>query len=76
MLSAGRHLHAPRLHPAVLSAAERHRARGELAGRVFKNVPAPYNLPVPPYTFVNDMTIRVGENPANVSFDFSSIRQL
>jgi len=53
-----------------------HGSKYDLAGRVFKNVPAPYNLPVPPYSFVNDKTIRVGENPANVSFDFSSIRQL
>jgi len=43
---------------------------------VFKSVPAPYNLPVPPYTFVSDTTIRIGDNPANVNFDFSSIRQL
>ena len=27
-------------------------------------MPAPYNLPVPPYTFVSDTTIRIGENPA------------
>ena len=53
-----------------------HGSKYDLAGRVFKNVPAPYNLPVPPYTFVSDTTIRVGENPPNVSFDFSSIRQL
>ena len=36
----------------------------------------PYNLPVPPYTFVNDTTIRVGENPPGIEFDFSSIQQL
>jgi ubiquinol-cytochrome c reductase iron-sulfur subunit len=53
-----------------------HGSKYDLAGRVFKNVPAPYNLPVPPYTFVSDTAIRVGENPPNVSFDFSSIRQL
>jgi ubiquinol-cytochrome c reductase iron-sulfur subunit len=53
-----------------------HGSKYDLAGRVFKRVPAPYNLPVPPYLFVNDSTIRVGENPPNVSFDFSSIRQL
>jgi ubiquinol-cytochrome c reductase iron-sulfur subunit len=53
-----------------------HGSMYDLSGRVFKNVPAPYNLPVPPYTFVNDTTVRVGENPPNVSFDFSSIRQL
>jgi ubiquinol-cytochrome c reductase iron-sulfur subunit len=43
---------------------------------VFSGVPAPYNLPVPPYRFVNDTTIRVGENPTGSNFDFASIRQL
>jgi ubiquinol-cytochrome c reductase iron-sulfur subunit len=53
-----------------------HGSKYDLAGRVFRGVPAPYNLPVPPYTFVNDTTLRVGENPPNLTFDFSSIRQL
>ncbi|MHB8424427.1 MAG: ubiquinol-cytochrome c reductase iron-sulfur subunit [Gammaproteobacteria bacterium] len=35
----------------------------DLAGRVFKNVPAPLNLPVPLYFYVNDKVIRIGENP-------------
>jgi ubiquinol-cytochrome c reductase iron-sulfur subunit len=39
-------------------------------------VPAPYNLPVPPYRFVNDTTIRIGENTGDSTFDFGSIRQL
>jgi ubiquinol-cytochrome c reductase iron-sulfur subunit len=53
-----------------------HGSKYDLAGRVFNGVPAPYNLPVPPYRFVSDATLRVGENPPNVSFDFSSIRQI
>jgi len=53
-----------------------HGSKYDLAGRVFSGVPAPYNLPVPPYRFLNDTTIRVGENPPNVSFDFSTIRQI
>jgi ubiquinol-cytochrome c reductase iron-sulfur subunit len=53
-----------------------HGSKYDLAGRVFAGVPAPYNLPVPPYRFVNKTTIRIGENPANVNFDFSSIRQI
>jgi ubiquinol-cytochrome c reductase iron-sulfur subunit len=53
-----------------------HGSKYDLAGRVFSGVPAPYNLPVPPYHFVNDTTIRIGENPPDVDFDFSSIRQL
>jgi ubiquinol-cytochrome c reductase iron-sulfur subunit len=53
-----------------------HGSKYDLAGRVFKGVPAPYNLPVPPYHYVNDTTLRIGENPPTVSFEFSSIRQL
>jgi len=53
-----------------------HGSKYDLAGRVFSGVPAPYNLPVPPYTFVNDTTVRIGENPAGVAFDLSSVVQL
>ncbi|MFY9627000.1 MAG: ubiquinol-cytochrome c reductase iron-sulfur subunit [Methylocystis sp.] len=53
-----------------------HGSKYDLAGRVFRDVPAPYNLPVPPYRFLTDTTIRIGENPPNVDFDFSSIQQM
>lgn len=53
-----------------------HGSKYDLAGRVFSGVPAPYNLPVPPYHFVNATTIRIGENPPGVHFQFSSIRQI
>jgi ubiquinol-cytochrome c reductase iron-sulfur subunit len=53
-----------------------HGSKYDLAGRVFTGVPAPYNLPVPPYRFVTETTIRIGENPSNVVFDFDSIRQI
>jgi ubiquinol-cytochrome c reductase iron-sulfur subunit len=53
-----------------------HGSKYDLAGRVFRGVPAPYNLPVPPYRFVDDHTIRVGENPKGVNFDFGSIVQI
>jgi ubiquinol-cytochrome c reductase iron-sulfur subunit len=53
-----------------------HGSKYDLAGRVFKGVPAPYNLPVPPYNFVNDTTLRIGENPPGSAFDFDSILQL
>jgi ubiquinol-cytochrome c reductase iron-sulfur subunit len=43
---------------------------------VFSGVPAPYNLPVPPYRFLSDTTIRVGENPSDSNFNFDTIRQL
>lgn len=38
-----------------------HGSRFDLAGRVFKNVPAAKNLEVPPYRFVDDTTIIIGE---------------
>jgi ubiquinol-cytochrome c reductase iron-sulfur subunit len=53
-----------------------HGSKYDLAGRVFEGVPAPYNLPVPPYRFVNDKTVRIGENPPNTEFDFASIQQI
>jgi ubiquinol-cytochrome c reductase iron-sulfur subunit len=53
-----------------------HGSKYDLAGRVFKGVPAPYNLPVPPYHFVGDSKIRIGENPKRANFDFASILQI
>ena len=37
-----------------------HGSKFDMAGRVFKNVPAPSNLVVPPYQFVDDTTIIIG----------------
>ena len=34
------------------------------AGRVFKNMPAPANLPVPPYRYLDDHKILLGEAQA------------
>lgn len=34
----------------------------DLAGRVYKNKPAPDNLPVPPYKFLSDTKIVIGED--------------
>ena len=53
-----------------------HGSKYDLSGRVFKGVPAPYNLPVPPYRFLSDTKIRIGENPPGVSWDFESIAQI
>lgn len=53
-----------------------HGSKYDLSGRVFRGVPAPYNLPVPPYHFLSGATIRIGENPPGVKFDFSSIQQI
>lgn len=53
-----------------------HGSKYDLAGRVYKGVPAPYNLPVPPYRFVSDTIVRIGENPPGEKFDFESIVQI
>lgn len=45
-----------------------HNSMYDLAGRVFEGVPAPANLPVPPYRYLDDQRILLGEHPpgANV----------
>ncbi|GAN68810.1 ubiquinol-cytochrome c reductase iron-sulfur subunit [Acetobacter orleanensis] len=53
-----------------------HGSQFDLAGRVFKGAPAPYNLPVPPYVLPTPTTLRLGENPKGESFDFSTIEQI
>lgn len=53
-----------------------HGSKYDLAGRVYSGVPAPYNLPVPPYIFVNDKTLRIGENPTGTTFELSSVVQM
>ena len=39
-----------------------HGSKFDLAGRVYSGVPAPINLEVPPYRFVNATTILIGEH--------------
>lgn len=53
-----------------------HGSKYDLAGRVYSGVPAPYNLPVPPYAMVNPTTARIGENPAGQTFDLNSVVQI
>lgn len=53
-----------------------HGSKYDLAGRVFKGVPAPFNLPVPPYHFAGDKMLVLGENPAGESFDLGAVQQL
>jgi ubiquinol-cytochrome c reductase iron-sulfur subunit len=53
-----------------------HGSKYDLAGRVFSGVPAPYNLPVPPYHLATDKILRVGENPTGAAFDFNSVVQV
>ncbi len=53
-----------------------HGSKYDFAGRVFRGVPAPLNLPVPPYHFVTDTTLRVGENPKGSNFALSDVEQI
>ena len=42
-----------------------HGSKFDLAGRVYAGVPAPTNLTVPPYRFLNDSTILIGSDTGN-----------
>ncbi len=45
-----------------------HGSKYDMAGRVYKGVPAPLNLPVPPYKFVSDTLLVIGDDsPAGVA---------
>ncbi len=44
-----------------------HGSKFDLAGRVFKGVPAPANLKVPPYTFISEGRILVGSDTAQAA---------
>jgi len=39
-----------------------HGSKFDFAGRVFRGAPAPTNLKVPPYTFLSDNTLLIGED--------------
>jgi ubiquinol-cytochrome c reductase iron-sulfur subunit len=39
-----------------------HGSKFDLAGRVYKGVPAPINLPVPPYTYLSDNRLLIGDD--------------
>ena len=41
-----------------------HGSKFDLSGRVYKNVPAPTNMVVPPYKYVNDTLILIGDTGA------------
>ncbi len=40
-----------------------HGSRFDLAGRVYKGVPAPTNLVVPPYRYLSDTLVQIGVDP-------------
>jgi len=39
-----------------------HGSKFDLSGRVYKNVPAPRNMVIPPYTFLSDTLVLVGQD--------------
>ncbi len=39
-----------------------HGSKFDLSGRVYKNVPASKNMPIPPYKFISDTVILIGED--------------
>lgn len=43
-----------------------HKSKFDMSGRVYKAVPAPTNLTVPPYSFLDDQTLIIGVNPEGV----------
>jgi ubiquinol-cytochrome c reductase iron-sulfur subunit len=43
-----------------------HGSRFDLSGRVFQGVPAPTNLVVPPYRYLDNTLIQIGEAPERV----------
>lgn len=53
-----------------------HGSQFDGAGRVLRNMPAPYNLPVPPMHFTDDHTIRLGESLTSPDFSINSLQQL
>ncbi|MGV6850875.1 MAG: ubiquinol-cytochrome c reductase iron-sulfur subunit [bacterium] len=44
-----------------------HKSRFDMSGRVYKGVPAPSNLLVPPYHYIGDSQIEIGVNPEGAS---------
>ncbi len=44
-----------------------HKSKFDMAGRVYKGVPAPTNLKIPPYSFIDNQTLLIGVNPEGVA---------
>ena len=67
-------IHKPEVQPQPFDPAWKggffcpcHGSRYDLAGRVYQGVPAPKNLEVPPYRFVDANHLVVGEAPAGAA---------
>lgn len=44
-----------------------HKSKFDMAGRVYKGVPAPANLRIPPYSYLDESTLIIGVNPGGVA---------
>ena len=44
-----------------------HKSRYDMSGRVFDGVPAPRNMVIPPYHFVDDTHVMIGVNPGETA---------
>ena len=40
-----------------------HKSKFDMSGRVYSGVPAPTNLKIPPYSYLDDQTLLIGVNP-------------
>ncbi len=44
-----------------------HKSKFDMSGRVYKGVPAPTNLKIPPYSFIDNRTLLIGVNQEGVA---------
>jgi ubiquinol-cytochrome c reductase iron-sulfur subunit len=44
-----------------------HKSKFDMAGRVYKGVPAPTNLKIPPYSFIDNRTLLIGVSQEGVA---------
>jgi len=51
-----------------------HGSKFDLAGRVYKNVPAPSNLIIPPHRYLNDAFVEIGMDKNLISSDLDSLK--
>ncbi|MFT8482750.1 MAG: ubiquinol-cytochrome c reductase iron-sulfur subunit [Gluconobacter cerinus] len=53
-----------------------HGSQFDIAGRAYKDAPAPYNLPVPPVTIISDQHLLIGKSKGDPDFDIATIQQI
>ncbi|WP_367159380.1 ubiquinol-cytochrome c reductase iron-sulfur subunit [Kozakia baliensis] len=53
-----------------------HGSQFDVAGRAYKEAPAPYNLPVPPVTMLSETKLKIGVSKGDPGFDIANIQQI